>query len=278
MNGKGRYYQILGIAPTSDKSVIKRAYRKKAFHCHPDRNASENAAREFIELTEAYEILMDDNWGQRRTVYQKSEDIQKSAEEELRERMAKAKARYYESKRREREEDEAYYQSLVSGRKGRRFKYYAILSAVFGLIWLVDLAFLPAHSSYHIINEFEYTKLYIYLNLNNESYAFSIGEMASVSNSNTIETFVSPLFNDLKYVYAENHANDLMRVVPKLSFAYFFPFIQLVFLIPLCVYIFRRRSPAFILLYLVSKYMISILLLVAVFSRFRIFQPVIGLF
>ena len=38
---------------------IKRAYRKLAKQWHPDVNKSPNAHERFIEITEAYEILID---------------------------------------------------------------------------------------------------------------------------------------------------------------------------------------------------------------------------
>ncbi len=39
----------------------KKAYRKLAKEWHPDINKNENANERFIEITEAYEILVDDH-------------------------------------------------------------------------------------------------------------------------------------------------------------------------------------------------------------------------
>ena len=55
------YYKILGVKPNSSKDEIKKAYRKLAKEWHPDINKSENAHERFIEITEAYEILVDDH-------------------------------------------------------------------------------------------------------------------------------------------------------------------------------------------------------------------------
>ena len=57
MNSKAHYFRLLGIQPTTDLSVIKKAYRNKVMMVHPDRNPSVDAQTKFIELTEAYEIL-----------------------------------------------------------------------------------------------------------------------------------------------------------------------------------------------------------------------------
>lgn len=54
-----QYYHILGIPLGSSKSEIKKAYRKLAKVYHPDKNNnSTQAQHKFIQLTEAYEILM----------------------------------------------------------------------------------------------------------------------------------------------------------------------------------------------------------------------------
>jgi len=267
---KDKYYQLLGIQPTDDKQVIKRAYRKKAFHCHPDRNSSKDAAKVFIELTEAYEILLDDNWSSAN--FTKRSKGTKTAEEELSERMQRARDRYYQSKMKEKEEEEAYYKSLISGKRGQIFKWFGIACALFSVIWFVDIFFLPEEKNTNIIREFEYTQSYIYLNLEGEECVFKSGDMASVTRNNTIQSFHSTLFNDLKYVYVTDHYRGMIKVVPRLSFIYYFPFINILFLIPILLFIFKRPTPFFTLFYLISKYMISVLFIIAIFSRFRLFQ------
>lgn len=50
-------YTILEINPTSNQEEIKQAYRRKAKQYHPDLNKSEDAEKNFILVTEAYELL-----------------------------------------------------------------------------------------------------------------------------------------------------------------------------------------------------------------------------
>lgn len=52
-------YVILGISPSASPEEIKRAYRKKAFELHPDRNSDQHAEQLFRELNEAYALLTD---------------------------------------------------------------------------------------------------------------------------------------------------------------------------------------------------------------------------
>ena len=54
------YYEVLGIASSASAEEIRRAYHKRAFQCHPDRNHKSKKAHETMrELNEAYAILSD---------------------------------------------------------------------------------------------------------------------------------------------------------------------------------------------------------------------------
>ncbi|XP_073674214.1 dnaJ (Hsp40) homolog, subfamily C, member 30b [Garra rufa] len=51
------YYDILKVTPKATQAQIKSAYYKQSFVNHPDRNRSEDAARLFVLVTEAYSVL-----------------------------------------------------------------------------------------------------------------------------------------------------------------------------------------------------------------------------
>jgi molecular chaperone DnaJ len=54
------YYTVLGVPRDAPESEIKRAYRKLAMECHPDRtNGDKRSEERFKEVTEAYEVLRD---------------------------------------------------------------------------------------------------------------------------------------------------------------------------------------------------------------------------
>lgn len=58
---KRNYYDILGVSKNADKAALKKAYRTLAKKYHPDTNAGdEKAAEHFKEITEAYNVLSDD--------------------------------------------------------------------------------------------------------------------------------------------------------------------------------------------------------------------------
>lgn len=66
------YYAILGVSSDADERAIKRSYRQLALRYHPDTSTEEDAADQFREIQEAYELLIDpmqreayDHWRQR---------------------------------------------------------------------------------------------------------------------------------------------------------------------------------------------------------------------
>ena len=56
---KSDLYGILGVKKEASDKEIKKAYRKKALGLHPDKNPSADAAKQFHQLQEAYEFIMD---------------------------------------------------------------------------------------------------------------------------------------------------------------------------------------------------------------------------
>ena len=61
------YYSVLGVQKSASKEELKAAYRKLAVQHHPDKNAgNKDAERKFKEISEAYDILKDD---QKRAAY-----------------------------------------------------------------------------------------------------------------------------------------------------------------------------------------------------------------
>ncbi|KAF2317446.1 hypothetical protein GH714_022369 [Hevea brasiliensis] len=60
------YYSILGVSKNASKSEIKSAYRKLARSYHPDVNKESGAEQKFKEISNAYEVLSDD---EKRSLY-----------------------------------------------------------------------------------------------------------------------------------------------------------------------------------------------------------------
>lgn len=55
------YYDVLGVSPDATAAQIKKAYYKKAMKYHPDKNQSAEAEEIFKAVSEAYQVLMDED-------------------------------------------------------------------------------------------------------------------------------------------------------------------------------------------------------------------------
>lgn len=61
MATKTDYYELLGVSRDADGETIKRSFRKLAMQWHPDKNpGDEAAAKKFRDISEAYQVLSDD--------------------------------------------------------------------------------------------------------------------------------------------------------------------------------------------------------------------------
>ena len=58
---KRDYYDVLGVSKSATKEEIRKAYRKLSKQYHPDLNKEADAEVKFKEVTEAFEVLSDEN-------------------------------------------------------------------------------------------------------------------------------------------------------------------------------------------------------------------------
>jgi molecular chaperone DnaJ len=57
---KRDYYEVLGVSRTATVEEVKKAFRQKARQFHPDVNKEPEAEAQFKEISEAYEVLIDE--------------------------------------------------------------------------------------------------------------------------------------------------------------------------------------------------------------------------
>jgi hypothetical protein len=108
-----QYYRTLGLQPKATPEEIRRAYRRLAKQYHPDLNPSPDARARFLDIVEAYEVLLGERKAaaRKRTAPVDHEAIQRKAREEA---LKRARMRYAEFRRqRDKEQGEAYGKALI---------------------------------------------------------------------------------------------------------------------------------------------------------------------
>ncbi|XP_017469123.1 PREDICTED: dnaJ homolog subfamily C member 17 [Rhagoletis zephyria] len=97
-------YELLGIELEAEQAEIRKAYRKKALECHPDKNPDNPKAAElFHELSKALEILSD---ASARSAYDKVLKAKKASE--LRNKQLDSKRQKFKADLEQRERDALY--------------------------------------------------------------------------------------------------------------------------------------------------------------------------
>ncbi len=108
---RNNYFKILEIEQNATEQEIKKAYRRLAKLYHPDVNKGAHAHEKFIEITEAYEFLMEhshaynpvyaeeSSYEQRQTEDYQRETYERFREETRKRAEAQAKMRYEEFKK-----------------------------------------------------------------------------------------------------------------------------------------------------------------------------------
>lgn len=90
---KKDYFEILNLKPPANEEEIKQAYRNLAKKFHPDVNPDPDAHQRFLEISEAYEYLLEElKHSNRRIIYDQDEVFTHEYIEEMR-RRAKERAR-----------------------------------------------------------------------------------------------------------------------------------------------------------------------------------------
>jgi hypothetical protein len=132
------YFTILELTPQAGSEDVKSAFRHLAKKWHPDRNKDPHATRRFIEITEAYEYLMDDN---RRSVHAFMLTNRQNVDEEL-ERKARIYQEWYEQHSlRTRQRAEAYAKGGYSSfKKSPMYKAAMTVSKVYNYLFLLFCA------------------------------------------------------------------------------------------------------------------------------------------
>ncbi len=284
MNQNSKYFKILGIDPTSDQNIIKKAYRKQAMQFHPDKNPSADAQSKFIEITEAYEILT----GQQKKVTPQAQG--KSTEQARQEKFQQAKERFKRMRDSEKEKDALYYEKITTGWRWKAFRGLAIYSLIFGLLLTADYFVTGRKRAIPEFTAYSFLPKTIEID----------GELFQITESRFWENDFPPIqlnyglfFKDLKSISIIDEPIDVNKntwpsdhsIRSKLfanyefqefysygSVYYIFPFLQICLLIPVLLLKFKRPTINFSIGRLVALWIIFPCVIYLSFSNGRIFH------
>lgn len=261
-----KYYRILGLEPGASEAEVKRAYRKLAMQFHPDRNANPGAAEQFIALTEAYEILIN----QRVAATSSKREATKppaSPEEIVREqeeRMRAARERYARKQAEEELENEMYFQRISQQKPYRFFLRVMQLCALTSILLITDFAIPGKIEEVKVIRCTIGTSIggmlhnrIIGIELEtNERLWLDQSARHKITQRPLIRIERSLLFGEIKRI-AVRQGSDFSYVNQDFSLYSTFPLIPLLFLIPVIGWLIKSRSLAYSLLFHGTVYLYS---------------------
>lgn len=257
-----KYFDVLGIAPTTNKTVIKKAYRQLAFKFHPDVNPSQQAHQKFIEITEAYEICL----GERIITSKRESTVKKTPQQEREERMQRAREFYRQSKIKEEKKNQIYFESLTSGKKWQFLKVFSLISALFALLLIIDYA-LPPQEEKANIQSFLHTPFYTQIKLQNKTYYFKNIYFSGRKVSKYVILKRSQIFNDVKTIKFITKQNYFILAQPNWTvFSMLWLFVPL-FILPLMVVLYKKPTVWFTFFYSISLYVIPVVFIGFILTR-----------
>lgn len=297
-----RYFDILGIPPTKNEDLVKRAYRKKAMKYHPDRNPSGVAKDKFIQVTEAYEKILfaleeaknkknvAQNQAYRQTntsrrpqesrthtnTQQNKSSQQARTKQEWEERVKEARKRYENMKRKEALENERYYQNITSGKNWRKFKIVMFACTLISLLVILDSRIFTSQTIPTTIVSKDIQTSYgrspnnqsLEVVFENSQKAWIQRSFLGMADNNFIFLERTPLFKDIKYVKFYEH-DRWFYYTPDYSQSSTFPLIPLTLLIPLLTFFIKGKTVYFSMLYHGSVKIMPLFLIAFLYSNDR---------
>ena len=289
MSSLKKYFRALGIPPTDNQDVIKKAYRQMALKYHPDRNDSPEAHQKFIEVIEAYEVLS----GQRKAKIISTPPKRKTKEEIIAEKVKAAKERWEKQQADEHFKDAVYYKKVAFGWKWTLFKIASFYTLLFTILLCIDTFSISEYKTIRPEGVF-------YNPINHSIFVEKERERFGITNHDFWHPPYSPirgnyswLFHDLRSVsiivdpydewqdlkhsakmkkYATFETYELESFTSSDSIYSVFPFVHIVLLAPILLVVFKRPTLRFNIWRLVSIWIIFPFFVFLTFSNDRIFH------
>jgi hypothetical protein len=277
-----KYYKILGISPTDDQNVIKKAYRKLALEFHPDKNPDPGAAKRFLEISEAYDFLINKKKtsilkGKQYDFNDFTKGTKQSVQSDFNERMRQAKMRYEYLKKKEHEDNEKYYNKIAHGKGFNQFKIVLIGCTLLSFIFLLDYFVLPTRFENDVATHGNRILAYGGLaerrvvpiaTLNDQRMWIRSSNFGTIQRNQELILEKTRFFRDVKYIWV--YEDDRWhRISTDFSVTGTFPLAPLFLLIPLITYFIRGRTLTYSVLFNLSFYFFGVILIILMISNER---------
>lgn len=264
------YFQRLGLPETASHDEIKKQYRKLAMRLHPDRNPSPKAKEDFLQLTEAYELLIG-----KKVAPRISRSVSKAGEKSPQDRVKEAKRRIFEQQEKERLENEYYFQSLFRGKKWKVLQISSVFGVVLSVLLICDLV-LPRH--------FETEEIAYYANkINNGGHLVSRNLIVTSKGEEFwLEHMDSKLYNEYPKVQIEktwffhnpisvvsDQKIEVVRYPIIFTFQSVYGILLVIFLLPMLIVRYKKRTVWYTLGYQLALYFSTAIMLIYLFSGDR---------
>jgi curved DNA-binding protein CbpA len=261
-----KYYNRLGLSETANSDEVRRQFRKLAMKYHPDKNPSREAQEQFLEITEAYEVLT----GKKKI--QEPRGVRKSGTHRAaqKERVREARKRQYEQIIKEQEETENYFKGLLKSRGWKVISFNAVFGSVLSICLLLDL-FLPHHYSNDRITHYS---LDVYLSGQTNEKSVSMIKTAK-NDTYWVEELNFPfygqypnfsvqkswIFHEPIHLISIQEGKNVLYPVHYTFFSFMYLVIP-IFLFPVFTWFYKRKTITFTVLYYISIYLSTGLILI----------------
>lgn len=251
------YLNILGLKENATLSDVKKAYRKKAFEYHPDKNNSVLAQEQFLIINNAYENLTQKSNLEEKDILNNpkaSKYVYNLSDKELEERLKNARINNKKKENRERDILNISYKELQGSKILTISNFIASLSILFALLLLSDLHLIQPNTKVYIAQKIEKApvgqKVHLESTLENETITVTTdirdANFDVIRTKYIIEVFESKIF---KQVYALRNFGH-RKVPPMLNKSSFFSIFNLLFvlfLFPATNFIFRGPNTFYLI-------------------------------